>query len=346
MPFYPIRPPQPGTVDHAARRIYRILEREERAKTHSRDRSRRAQRESLAQAQVRDPVERDGASRHRASLALSGIDEQRSEQLEVRRRRKERQAGAPRSPLEPVPEYGVGERIGDLLSGFGKDDYEDYVGANAAQSEMVGSQMPGRERGPADAYRHVLWAAELTRRFGEERARQILEVHEREGRQKGQPRDEEAMDRNNNEIGISIGRFARDWRDAISAARKVISGSAADGSGAWNSTYDPSSTLAPHAPMWLPEQRWGNNPRVDNWNPPVGRGPKPLAPELPNARTNWYTNPDRAGGPDWVAGYLPDGYSYPYGLRPHAVGPNDPRMLRAIGANEAYLKWEPYLPPW
>jgi uncharacterized protein DUF6973 len=206
---------------------------------------------------------------------------------------------------------------------------------------MVGSQMPGRERGPADAYRHILWAAELTRRFGEQRARQILELHEREGQQDGQPHDEEAMDRHNNEIGIAIGGFGRNWNDVVSAARKAISGSAADGSGAWKDTYDPNSTLAPYGAVWLSENRWANNPKVENWNPPPRFRPKRR--ELPNSQTNWYSNPNRPNGPDWVAGYLPDGYIYSYGLPPHAVGPNDPRLRRAIGANETYLKVKPYL---
>ena len=120
MPFHPFRPPRPGTVDHAAHRIHRILEREERAKTHSRDRSRRDENESIAQAQVRDAAELGRVPRDRFPRALSGIDEQRAEQLEVRRRRKQRQAGATASPLEPVPDYGVGERIGDLLTGVGR----------------------------------------------------------------------------------------------------------------------------------------------------------------------------------------------------------------------------------
>ncbi|MGE0116806.1 MAG: hypothetical protein AB7S71_14800 [Dongiaceae bacterium] len=275
---------------------------------------------------------------------LGGIDEQQAEQRELRRRRKERRAAPPELPLEPVTDYGLDEWLGDKLSGVTADDYEDYVGANAAQSEMVGSQLPARERGPADAYRHILWAAELTRRFGEQRARQILDLHELEGQLNDQPHDEEAMDRNNNDIGIAIGRFARNWQDVVSAARKVISGSASDGSGSWKSTYDPNSTLAPHAPVWLPEQRWGNNPKVDNWNPPARRGVKPPAPELSNAQTNWYTNPSRPGGPDWIAGYLPDGYSYRYGSPAHAVGPNDPLLRRAIGANEAYVDYLPWLP--
>ena len=344
MPFHPIRPPRPGTIDHAAHRIYRILEREERANRRPRDGTRGGEGGALAQAQSRAATQTDGTSAASFSRDLSGIEEQRSEQREMRRLRKGRPQTPAEAALEPVTDYGVGERLADLLSGVERDDYEDYVGANAAQSEMVGSQMPGRERGPADAYRHILWAAELTRRFGEPRTRQILELHEREGQLRGQPHDEEMMDRNNNEIGIAIGGFARNWRDVVSAARKVISDSVPDGSGAWKPTYDPNSTLAPHAPMWLPEQRWDNNPRVDNWNPPVGRGPRPPAPELPNARTNWYTNPSRSAGPDWIAGYLPDGYRYRYGSPAHAVGPNDPLLRRAIGANEAYvdyLRWMP-----
>lgn len=332
MPFFPIRPTRPGTVDQAAHRIYRILEREERAKDRPRNRTRLSDGQSVVQAQGRNADAHGGSQRGAYPRALSNLDEQRAEQLELRRRKRQQQTVPPTTPPEPATDYGVGAWIDDQLAGIGSDDYESYVGAKAAQSEMVGSQMPGRERGPADAYRHILWAAELTRRFGEERARQILDLHEREGQQKGQPQDEEAMDRNNNEIGLSIGRFARNWRDVVSGARKVISGSAAEGSGAWHDTYDPNSTLAPHGAAWLPESRWAKNPKVDNWTPPqVARGPAPEAPQLPNSQTNWYANPNRVNGPDWVAGYLADGYRYPYGLPSHAVGPNDPRLRRAIG---------------
>ena len=56
------------------------------------------------------------------------------------------------------------------------------------------SNLPGRENGPADAYRHLLWAGELTRRFGERRARFILNAHEIEGEILGQSPDAEKMD--------------------------------------------------------------------------------------------------------------------------------------------------------
>lgn len=235
MPFHPIRPSRPGTIDHAAHRIYRMLEREERAKGGAREEARGGTDRPIVQAQAQSATQPNGTG-SRVSRNLSGIDEQRMEQREMRRRRKDRSPAPAGSPLEPVTDYGLSERVGDLLSGVGSDDYEDYAGAKAATLEMVGSQMPGRERGPADAYRHILWAAELTRRFGEQRARQMLELHETEGQLKGQPHDEEVMDRNNNEIGIAIGRFARNWPDVISAARKVISGGAPSGGGSWKST--------------------------------------------------------------------------------------------------------------
>ncbi len=52
------------------------------------------------------------------------------------------------------------------------DDMFD-IARTAANAESVSSQLPGRGNGPADAYRHILWVAEMTRRFGESVARNI-----------------------------------------------------------------------------------------------------------------------------------------------------------------------------
>jgi hypothetical protein len=41
-------------------------------------------------------------------------------------------------------------------------------------NEAAYSYLPGRDNGPADAYRHVLLSAELTRQYGELIARIIL----------------------------------------------------------------------------------------------------------------------------------------------------------------------------
>jgi hypothetical protein len=341
MPFIPIRRPRRGNIDHAARRIYKILDAEDREKKRLRDRSRLGQADATVRSgpQVRDTSDANASDQDMTTRPDGRIDEQRAEQLEMQRATRRRRAAEVASqPQQPAPEYGLRDWISDQLSGVGSADYENYVGANAAISEMVGSQLPGRERGPADAYRHLLWSAELTRRFGEQRAREILGLHEQAGDLKGnQTRDEEAMDLHNNEIGKSIGRFARNWQDVASAARKVMSGSAPDGTGAWQANYDTTSTLAPYGAVWLPEQGWAKNPKVENFKPPIGRGPPLRAPQLPTDQTNWYSNPTRPSGPDWVAGYVPDGYRYPYGLPANAVGPSDPQMLRAIGAYRAYI---------
>lgn len=158
----------------------------------------------------------------------------------------------------------------------------------------------------------------MTRRFGEDYARHVLGLHELDGKVRGQSDEDSAMDVSNNEIGIQIGIGARTYDDVISAARKVISGSAADGLGAWKPDYDLASTLAPQAAQWLPQSQWRNNP---NFEVPRRYPFPPLRPqEMPTHLTNWYSNALRPLGPDWEDGYIPDGYSYPYGSPQHVTG--------------------------
>ena len=108
------------------------------------------------------------------------------------------------------------------------DDWKRIYAVEAASKESQSSKLPGREDGPADAYRHLLWAGELTRRFGERRARQILGAHEIDGRIRGgQSPDAEKMDRHNNELGIALGKSARTWNDV----RRVMASNAYQRSG-------------------------------------------------------------------------------------------------------------------
>src|SRR3546814_14914145 len=72
----------------------------------------------------------------------------------------------------------------------------------------------------------------MTRRFGEEKAREILELHERDGSAAGQPEEVYAMEINNNEIGIEIGKSAKTFEEINAKARKVMDGRFTDGSGA------------------------------------------------------------------------------------------------------------------
>jgi hypothetical protein len=90
------------------------------------------------------------------------------------------------------------------------------------RGEAVASQLPGRDVGPADAYRHILLAAEATRQFGERVAMSRLVGHEREDTSGG----DNGMDFWNNEIGIQIGNYVRatggGWADVVRLARQVV----------------------------------------------------------------------------------------------------------------------------
>jgi len=53
------------------------------------------------------------------------------------------------------------------MADFSMSDLATSGVATQAIKESVHSQLPGRNNGPADAYRHLLLSAELTRQFGE-----------------------------------------------------------------------------------------------------------------------------------------------------------------------------------
>ena len=72
---------------------------------------------------------------------------------------------------------------------------------------------PARQhRCRGDAFRHLVWAAELTRRFGPRTASIILDLHERIGYLgsgmgylgNGWSKEAEDMDRHNNAIGVRM----------------------------------------------------------------------------------------------------------------------------------------------
>lgn len=71
---------------------------------------------------------------------------------------------------------GEMERLADIPA----KEFNAFIGSSAASSEAVSSQLPGRENGPADAYRHILWVAEMTRRFGPSKAKLFAEGKESE----------------------------------------------------------------------------------------------------------------------------------------------------------------------
>ena len=162
---------------------------------------------------------------------------------------------------------------------------------NLAINESVWSGLPGRSDGPADAYRHILLAAELTRTFGETQARFMLNLHEWRGNRDGQTPDSEAMDRHNNEIGISIGNKIRNknnkfgepigtWNDVIELSRKQIDPYNNHGEGArW---LDPSRWKANPIDEEASKQR-GTTVRMGNDDPRLNWPPRwPIGPFRPD----------------------------------------------------------------
>ena len=145
--------------------------------------------------------------------------------------------------------------------------------AELARAEMEASGLPGEFGGPADAYRHMIWVGEMTRRLGPTAAYGISEFNElrseiravrgaeagRTVRPANLP-DAIAMDRHNNAIGLRIGEQADTADDVIEGARMEILRAGGDGSGHNNRPY------------WMHQNRWIE---------PVERSPA----------TNWPFNP-------------------------------------------------------
>jgi hypothetical protein len=142
-------------------------------------------------------------------------------------------------------------------------DWKEHIGVAQAFREAENSRVPGIHNGPGDAYRHILGAAELTRRYGETRARIMLDANEIQGDiEKKQPREEADMDRHNNEFDIAIGRTSRTWEENVDKARMTIDASARhDGSGAGGTA------------KWLDRSKWSEDPAADNWPPDWSRVP-------------------------------------------------------------------------
>ncbi|WP_082559748.1 XVIPCD domain-containing protein [Lysobacter sp. Root559] len=152
------------------------------------------------------------------------------------------------------------------MADFSASDFATAGVATEAIQESVNSQLPGRNNGPADAYRHVLLSAELTRQFGETYARAALDFHEWDGNRTGQAADTNHMDEHNNELGIALGKRlaaqpSSSWHDVVSGARALIDAAPKQAGGI----------------QWLKEDRWQMNPM----------GPDGKRLTTGDARLNW-----------------------------------------------------------
>src|SRR6478672_8537241 len=152
-----------------------------------------------------------------------------------------------------------------------------------AINEAAQSNLPGKEGGPTDAYRHLLWTGEMTRRYGEDTARAFGNFHEYiEGPIRGQRPEHKAMDLANNEVGYGIGRNASSWNDVVRLAREAMQ-----------------KSLGGTGPTtWLPEDQWRHSDTDPNPAPRDSNG-NPLSPQ----DWNWPS-------PDWPS----DPYPLPKGV--------------------------------
>ena len=137
--------------------------------------------------------------------------------------------------------------------------FKEAIGVNPAFREAVNSRMPGLHNGPADAYRHILGAAELTRRHGEAAARAALYAHE-EWANAGEPPAERRMDNHNNAIGIAIGRQAGSHDEVVAKAREAIDSAVKHGGNGKDGT-----------PLWLDHAQWHDDRPATNWPPDWSR---------------------------------------------------------------------------
>ena len=113
-----------------------------------------------------------------------------------------------------------------------------------ARRKAITSRLPGRVNGPADAYRHIVWVGETTRRLGSNTAGSLAELHEMQGQATAVRHDimgnkgdainsaaATAIDRRNNLLGVSIGLQGTTFEDVLRLARNAIDRSLRDGSG-------------------------------------------------------------------------------------------------------------------
>lgn len=136
-----------------------------------------------------------------------------------------------------------------------------YAIRDAATKSARESGLPGHVSGPNDALRHIIGAAELTRRYGPSAASTILEGNEIWGSyfapgSERQTAADVAMDHHNNAIGIELGRGAKSYEEIVERAKALVAeGIAQNGSG-MNGT-----------PIYLPRHLWKKSGGIRDTDP-------------------------------------------------------------------------------
>jgi len=94
--------------------------------------------------------------------------------------------------------------------------------SNNAESVYPKKEQATRER---DAYRHILWQAMLANRYGEPTANFFGNMHESDLPVIGgfkQPADQRAMDLYNNRLGVELGLKAKDMKEMMDEAKRIV----------------------------------------------------------------------------------------------------------------------------
>lgn len=179
----------------------------------------------------------------------------------------------------------------------------------------VSTQLPGREDGIADAYRHVLGAAEMARKlyFGGGHAELYGLANEIKNFESSV--EQRYMDLWNNDIGIQIGNHVRanngTWNDVVNLTQEYF-GKALDGfvpsditssNSSWDEKPNGALVLTQNITLdnglvlkglsVLDVSEWSGNPLDDNGN------------ELSNADSNL---PDANG--NWLNNFVPETFNY------------------------------------
>jgi hypothetical protein len=139
-----------------------------------------------------------------------------------------------------------------------------------AIAEARSSGLPGQDQGPADAYRHLVGVAELSRRAGPLMAAAMAERNEWESTEAmlrayldGRPvapsntPAARRTDRHNNLLAVGIGATARSTEEVVMRARTMMEQAIQTqcGSGANNT------------PAWRPSRFWSDGSSLADWSP-------------------------------------------------------------------------------
>jgi len=208
----------------------------------------------------------------------------------------------------------IRRHVPDLLQRFAPEVLETERFATAEGKTRV---LPGQFGGPADAYRHMLWVAELSRRIGATRALAIAEMNELNswlemhserlgGRQVSPSNTPEArrMDRHNNRLAPVLGERASSTAEVVENVRRAIERARAyGGTGQGDTAY------------WLPRREWQPQAETTDW-PDINR--RPIEAEkhyrdypgrdAPSYHQRSDADADGAGGPVQVAAHMRNGH--------------------------------------